>query len=152
MDYTASQLRRRIDVSERGTIRESIGDTVSPTATSDTDHSELTIAQTIAHIASDLADMGSLSKKALDFLQTKGSSSNDDAVGNFLNKRLDGIALMRSEKRVVPLEFTRAMDTNEDFQSITEKRKTARYALHCEFIASLLNSSFRMCTTRRRMT
>jgi len=39
------------------------------------------------------------------------------------------------------LEFTRAMDTNEDFQSITEKRKTARYALHCEFVASLLNSS-----------
>ena len=33
------------------------------------------------------------------------------------------------------------MDTNEEFQSITEKRKTARYALHCEFIASLLNSS-----------
>ena len=85
--------------------------------------------------------MGSLSKKALDFLQTKGSSSNDDAVGNFLNKRPDGIALMRSEKRVVLLEFTRAMDTNEDFQSITEKRKTARYALHCEFIASVLNSS-----------
>ena len=112
-----------------------------PTATSDTDHSELTIAQTIAHIAPDLADMGSLSKKALDFLQTKGSSSNDEAIGNFLNKRPDGIALLRSEKRVVLLEFTRAMDTDEDFQSITEKRKTARYALHCEFIASLLNSS-----------
>ena len=112
-----------------------------PTATSDTDHSELTIAQTIAHIAPDLADMGSLTKKALDFLQTKGSSSNDEAIGNFLNKRPDGIALLRSEKRVVLLEFTRAMDTNEDFQSITEKRKTARYALHCEFIASLLNSS-----------
>ena len=27
MDYTTSQFRRRIDVSERGTIRESIGDT-----------------------------------------------------------------------------------------------------------------------------
>ena len=85
--------------------------------------------------------MGTLTKKALDFLQTKGSSSNDEAVGTFLNKRPDGIALMRSEKRVVLLEFTRAMDTNEDFQSITEKRKTARYALHCEFIASVLNSS-----------
>ena len=48
---------------------------------------------------------------------------------------------MRAEKRVVLLELTRAMDTNEDFQSITEKRKTARYALHCEFIASVLNSS-----------
>jgi len=59
-----------------------------------------------------------------------------------LNKRPDGIALMRSKKKVVLLEFTRAMDTNEDFQSIpvTEKRKTARYALHCEFIASVLNS------------
>jgi len=32
------------------------------------------------------------------------------------------------------------MDTNEDFQSITEKRETSRYALHCEFIASVRKS------------
>ena len=47
---------------------------------------------------------------------------------------------MSSEREVVLLEFTRAMDTNDNFQSITEKWKTARYAPHCEFIASVLNS------------
>ena len=112
-----------------------------PTATSDTAHSELTIAQTIAHIEPNLADAEAIAVKALDFLQTKGVSFDDAAVDAFLNKRPDGIALLWSKKKVVLLEFTRAMDTNDDFQSITEKRKTARYALHCEFIASVLNSN-----------
>jgi len=112
-----------------------------PTATSDTAHSELTIAQTIAHIEPNLADAEAIAVKALDFLQTKGVSFDEVAIGAFLNKRPDGIALMWSKKKVVLLEFTRAMDTNEDFQSTTEKRKTARYALHCEFIASVLNSN-----------
>jgi hypothetical protein len=78
---------------------------------------------------------------ALDFLQTKGTLSNDEAVGEFLNKRpLVLPSSLEIRKGIVLLEFPRAMDTNEDFQSITEKRKTSHYALHCEFIASVLHS------------
>ena len=44
------------------------------------------------------------------------------------------------QKRVVLLEFTRVMDTNNNIQSVTERRRTDCYLLHCKFIASVLNS------------
>ena len=52
----------------------------------------------------------------------------------FLRLRPDGIALCPSSKTVCVLEFTRAMDTQQDWEKKKEKEKLDRYVYLLDFI------------------
>ena len=53
--------------------------------------------------------------------------------------RLDGLAFDKEKKLCVFLEYTRAMDTNEDWAEKKEQEKNDRYSSHLGFINHLSN-------------
>ena len=55
----------------------------------------------------------------------------------FLNLRPDGYALHHKSKRLAILEFTRAMDSSEDWEEKKDAEKRSRYAHVLEFFNSL---------------
>ena len=61
-------------------------------------------------------------------------SSRLDLLRGFLRLRPDGLALCPSSKTVCVLEFTRAMDTQQDWERKKEKDKLDRYEYLLDFI------------------
>jgi len=57
----------------------------------------------------------------------------------FIAWRLDGLAFDKEKKLCVFLEYTRAMDTNEDWAEKKEQEKNGRYSSHLGFINNLSN-------------
>jgi len=55
----------------------------------------------------------------------------------FISCRPDGLALDKKQKSCVFLEYTRAMDTNEDWATKEEQKKDDRYSSHLGFINHL---------------
>jgi len=62
---------------------------------------------------------------------------NDTDIDTFIARRLDGVAFDKEEKLCVYLEYTRAMDTNEDWAAKKEQEKNDRYSSHLGFIKHL---------------
>jgi len=55
----------------------------------------------------------------------------------FISRRPDGLAFDKEKKSCVFLEYTRAMDTNEDWATKKEQKKDDRYSGHLGFINHL---------------
>ena len=60
-------------------------------------------------------------------------------IDTFIARRLDGLAFDKQRKLCVFLEYTRAMDTNEDWAEKKEPEKNDRYSSHLGFINHLSN-------------
>jgi hypothetical protein len=60
-----------------------------------------------------------------------------NSVSAFLDLRPDGLAFHQKSKRVAILEFTRAMDSSEDWETEKDAEKRARYAPVLDFFNSL---------------
>jgi len=60
-------------------------------------------------------------------------------INTFIARRLDGLAFDKQKKLCVFLEYTRAMDTNEDWAEKKEQEKNDRYSSHVGFINHLSN-------------
>jgi hypothetical protein len=58
-------------------------------------------------------------------------------VSAFLDLRPDGYAIHQKSKRLAILEFTRAMDSSEDWEEKKDAEKRSRYAPVLEFFISL---------------
>ena len=58
-------------------------------------------------------------------------------VSSFLDLRPDGFAIHQKSKRVAILEFTRAMDFSDDWETKKDAEKRARYAPVLDFFNSL---------------
>jgi len=58
-------------------------------------------------------------------------------LDTFISRRLDGLAFDKGKKSCVFLEYTRAMDTNEDWAEKKEQEKDDRYSSHLGFITHL---------------
>jgi hypothetical protein len=57
-------------------------------------------------------------------------------VSAFLDLRPDGYAIHEKSKRLAILEFTRAMDSSEDWEEKKDSGKRSRYAPVLEFISA----------------
>ena len=64
---------------------------------------------------------------------------DDSIIDTFIARRPDGLAFDKEEKYCVLLEYTRAMDTNEDWAEKKEQKKNDRYSSHIGFINHLSN-------------
>jgi len=62
---------------------------------------------------------------------------DDTDIDTFIARRPDGLAFDKEKKLCVFLEFTRAMDTNEDWAEKKEQEKNDRYSSHLGFINHL---------------
>jgi len=62
---------------------------------------------------------------------------DDTDIDTFIARRPDGLAFDKEEKLCVFLEYTIAMDTNEDWAERKEKEKNDRYSSHLGFINHL---------------
>ena len=78
-------------------------------------------------------------------------------IDAFIAQRPDGLAFDKEKKLGVFLEYTRAMDTNEDWAEKKEQEKNDRYSSHLGFINHLSNreksnwkASQTNCTTEVR--
>jgi len=60
-------------------------------------------------------------------------------IDTFIARRPDGLAFDKEKKLCVFLEYTRAIDTNEDWAEKKEQEKNDRYSLHLGFINHLSN-------------
>jgi len=60
-------------------------------------------------------------------------------IDTFIARRPDGLAFDKEKKFCVFLEYTRAMDTNEDWAEKKEQEKNDRYSSHLGFINHLSN-------------
>jgi len=60
-------------------------------------------------------------------------------VDTFIARRPDGLAFDKGKKICAFLEYTRAMDTNEDWAEKKEQEKNDRYCSHLGFINHLSN-------------
>jgi hypothetical protein len=60
-------------------------------------------------------------------------------IDTFIARRPDGLAFDKEEKVCVFLEYTRAMDTNEDWAEKKEQERNDRYSSHLGFINHLSN-------------
>ena len=60
-------------------------------------------------------------------------------IDTFIARRLDGLAFDKEKKLCVFLEYTRAMDNNEDWAEKKEQEKNDRYYSHLGFINHLSN-------------
>ena len=62
---------------------------------------------------------------------------DDTKIDTFIARRPDGLAFDKGKKLCVFLEYTRAMDTNEDWAEKKEQEKNDRYSSHLGFINHL---------------
>jgi len=62
---------------------------------------------------------------------------DDTDIDTFIARRPDGLAFDQEKKLCVSLEYTRAMDTNEDWAEKKEHEKNDRYSSHLGFINHL---------------
>jgi len=62
---------------------------------------------------------------------------DDTEIDTFIARRQDGLVFDKEEKLCVFLEYTRAMDTNEDWAKMKEQEKNERYSSHLCFINHL---------------
>jgi len=62
---------------------------------------------------------------------------DDTDIDTFIARRPDGLAFDKEEKLCVFLEYTSAMDTNEDWAEKKEQEKNDRYCSHLGFIYHL---------------
>ena len=60
-------------------------------------------------------------------------------IDTFIARRPDGLAFDKEKKLCVFLEYTRAMDNNEDWAEKKEQEKNDRYCSHLGFINHLSN-------------
>ena len=60
-------------------------------------------------------------------------------INTFIARRPDGLAFDKQKMFCVFLEYTRAMDTNEDWAEKKEQEKNDRYSSHVGFINHLSN-------------
>jgi len=63
----------------------------------------------------------------------------DRDIDTFIARRPDGLVFDKEKKLCVFLEYTRAMDTNEDWAEKKEQEKSDRYSSHLGFINHLSN-------------
>jgi len=59
---------------------------------------------------------------------------DDSDIDTFIARRPDGLAFDKEKKLCIFLEYTRAMDTNEDWAEKKEQEKNDRYSSHLGFI------------------
>jgi len=64
---------------------------------------------------------------------------DDTDIDTVIARRPDGLAFDKEKKLFVFLEYTRAMDTNEDWAEKKELEKNERYSSHLGFINHLSN-------------
>jgi len=64
---------------------------------------------------------------------------DDTDIDTFIARRPDGLFFDKEKKICVFLEYTRAMDTNEDWAEKKEQEKNERYSSHLGFINHLSN-------------
>jgi len=62
---------------------------------------------------------------------------DDSDIDTFIARRPDGLAFDTGKKLCIFLEYTRAMDTNEDWAEKKEQGKNDRYSSHLGFINHL---------------
>ena len=62
---------------------------------------------------------------------------DDSDIDTFIARRLDDLAFDKEKKLCVFLEYTRAMDTNEDWAEKKEQEQNDRYSSHLGFINHL---------------
>jgi len=60
-------------------------------------------------------------------------------IDTSISRRPDGLAFDKGKKICVFIEYTRAMDTNEDWAEKKEQEKNDRYSSHLGFINHLSN-------------
>jgi len=75
-----------------------------------------------------------LKKDVRDYHTAHGIDISDSEIHTFLARRPDGLAFDRENKLCVFLEFTRAMDTDEDWATRKEDEKNDRYGTHIGFL------------------
>ena len=63
-----------------------------------------------------------------------GIDFEETDIDTFISRRPDGLAFDKEKKSCVFLEYTRAMDTNEDWADKKEQEKDDRYSSHLGFI------------------
>jgi hypothetical protein len=63
-------------------------------------------------------------------------------VSAFLDLRPDGYAVHQKSKRLAILEFTRAMDSSEDWELKKDAEKRKRYAPFCSRNRTISNHRF----------
>jgi len=68
-----------------------------------------------------------------------GIDFDETDIDTFIARRPDGLAFDKEKKLCVFLEYTRAMDTNEDWAEKKEQGKIDRYSSHLGFINHLSN-------------
>jgi len=77
-------------------------------------------------------------RKDIEEYHTAYAIDFDDAdIDTFIARRPDGLAFDKEEKFCVLLEYTRAMDTNEDWAEKKEQEKNDRYSSLLGFINHL---------------
>ena len=78
-----------------------------------------------------------LRKDIEEYLTAYAIDFDDTDIDTFIARRPDGLAFDKEEKLCVFLEYTRAMDTNEDWAEKKEQEKNDRYSSHLGFINHL---------------
>ena len=118
-----------------------------PSAVSTEEHKEITVRQILHHLGTCSSD--ALESKILEFFAHRTALALSQKirplmahelqanVSAFLNLRPDGYALHHKSKRLAILEFTRAMDSSEDWEEKKDAEKRSRYAHVLEFFNSL---------------
>ena len=77
-------------------------------------------------------------RKDIEEYHTAYAIDFDDAdIDTFIARRPDGLVFDKEEKLCVFLEYTRAMDTNQDWAEKKEQEKNDRYSSHLGFINHL---------------
>jgi hypothetical protein len=117
-----------------------------PSADSELDHREYTIGETTSLVSDQCKDTTWLTSEAEQFLVSKNAihlfrkegQTDRAAVASFLNRKPDGLAIRQHRRQIALLEFTRATDQDEEYQSRKEEEKDERYRLHRDFIQSIL--------------
>ena len=78
-----------------------------------------------------------LRKDIEEYLTAYAIDFDDADIDTCIALRPDGLAFDQEEKSCVFLEYTRAMDTNEDWAEKKEQEKNDRYSSHPGFINHL---------------
>jgi len=79
------------------------------------------------------ANREKLKKDVMDYHTAHGTEISESDIHTFLARRPDGLAFDKENKLCVFLEFTRAMDTDEDWAIRKEGEKNGRYGTHLGF-------------------
>jgi len=78
-----------------------------------------------------------LRKDIEEYHTTYAIDFDDTDIDTFIARRPDGLVFDKEEKLYVFLEYTRAMDTNEDWAEKKEQEKNDTYSSHVGFINHL---------------